>query len=315
MQLEKKLTILVNSCDAYEDLWVPFFTLLKKYGNIPGVQILLNTESREFAMDGIQINCIHSPKGTQYGGRILRALDNVKTEYVLLMLDDFFLRRPLNAKHIGQLLDWMDADPQIACFNSEQVNCYASWEKDRYPGYTRIPPANSYACNMQAAVWRTDKLKKYWKPKVSPWEWEEYCSLLTARFTEDKLYCRTENGQNWIDYGHYRTGDLWAVVRGKWIVSDVKELFKREDIVIDFSQRGIYLNSEMKAVSFGDAKRGGYISRIARCLGISFVCKYISYRLRQIICVNSQEQQLEFLEYIQEKAKKRFLKKQEGNNG
>lgn len=314
MHLENKLTILVNSCDAYEDLWLPFFTLLKRYGNIPGVQILLNTESKTFSMEGLEIHCIHPPRGTQYGGRILCALDSVKTEYVLMMLDDFFLRRPLNAEHIGKLLDWMDADPQIACFNSEKVNCYAPWEKDRYPGYTRIPPANSYACNMQAAVWRTDKLKKYWRPRVSPWEWEEYCSLLTARFTEDKLYCRTENGQNWIDYGHNTTGDLWAVVRGKWIISDVKALFEREHIAVDFSQRGIYLDSEMKAVSSGETKRGAYISRIARCLGMSSVCAYISYRLRRMTCMNSQEQRLEFLEYIQEKAKRRFLEKQREYN-
>lgn len=30
-QWQNRMTMLVNSCDAYEDLWQPFFTLLKRY--------------------------------------------------------------------------------------------------------------------------------------------------------------------------------------------------------------------------------------------------------------------------------------------
>ena len=28
---QSRVTLLVNSCDAYADLWQPFFTLLKRY--------------------------------------------------------------------------------------------------------------------------------------------------------------------------------------------------------------------------------------------------------------------------------------------
>lgn len=28
---QNRVTLLVNSCDAYADLWQPFFTLLKRY--------------------------------------------------------------------------------------------------------------------------------------------------------------------------------------------------------------------------------------------------------------------------------------------
>lgn len=308
----RKLTVLVNSCDAYEDLWMPFFTLLKKYGNLSGVQILLNTESRFFSMEGLEIECIHTPAGEKYGKRILNALSHVKTEYVLMMLDDFFLRRPLVTDEIEKILGWMDADKQVVCFNSEKVNCYAPYEKEKYPGYIRIPPANSYACNMQAAIWRTDALKRYWRPDVSPWEWEEYCSLLTARFKSDKLYCSAENTVGWIDYGHYQTGDLWAVVRGKWVLSDVKPLFERENICVDFSQRGLYLLDEIKATDSGEARKGAYIDRIARCLGSYGVLGYIGYRIRCVIFPNGPERNLEYFEYLQEKAKKQFLKKAEG---
>ena len=307
MHSENRLTILVNSCDAYEDLWIPFFTLLKKYGRIPNVPILLNTETKTFSMEGLEITCVHAKVGSKYGERMRNALTQVKTEYVLMLLDDFFLRKPLDVTCIMRIMDWMDTDPHIVCFNSEPINCYVSVESGKYPEYVRIPPANRYACNMQAAIWRTKSLMNYWRPNVSPWEWEEYCSLLTAKYSDDKLYCRTDSGENWIDYGHYTAGDLWAVVRGKWILADVKPLFERENITVDFSQRGCYLQNEMDAVASDDARKGMYLDRVVRCLGGYGFIRYFIYRLRRLLFRNGPERQLEFFEYMQENMQKNFM--------
>ena len=49
------MTMLVNSCDAYEDLWQPFFTLLKRYFAPLDMRILLNTESKDFRFEGLNI--------------------------------------------------------------------------------------------------------------------------------------------------------------------------------------------------------------------------------------------------------------------
>ena len=49
---QNRVTLLVNSCDAYADLWQPFFTLLKRYFVPLPAEILLNTETKDFAFDG-----------------------------------------------------------------------------------------------------------------------------------------------------------------------------------------------------------------------------------------------------------------------
>ena len=49
-QWQNRMTMLVNSCDAYEDLWQPFFTLLKRYFAPLDMRILLNTESKDFPL-------------------------------------------------------------------------------------------------------------------------------------------------------------------------------------------------------------------------------------------------------------------------
>ena len=44
---QNRVTLLVNSCDAYADLWQPFFTLLKRYFVPLPAEILLNTETKD----------------------------------------------------------------------------------------------------------------------------------------------------------------------------------------------------------------------------------------------------------------------------
>ena len=45
---QSRVTLLVNSCDAYADLWQPFFTLLKRYFVPLPDEILLNTETKAY---------------------------------------------------------------------------------------------------------------------------------------------------------------------------------------------------------------------------------------------------------------------------
>ena len=160
--LNNRITILVNSCDTYDDLWFAFFTLLKKYWNPLDIPIILNTESVDCFYDGLNIKCVHpQDKNVPYGERLLNALKYVDTEYVIIMLDDFFLRESVNADDITQIVNWMDNDKNIVYFNCDCTPVYADWEVEKYPGYKRIPWGNEYTLNMQVAVWRTKKLVKY----------------------------------------------------------------------------------------------------------------------------------------------------------
>jgi hypothetical protein len=58
-------TIIVNSCDAYDDTWYPFFKLLKKYWPNCKFPIVLNTETKKFEYEGLDIKVINLPKKYQ----------------------------------------------------------------------------------------------------------------------------------------------------------------------------------------------------------------------------------------------------------
>ena len=212
-----RVTLLVNSCDAYADLWQPFFTLLKRYFVPLPAEILLNTETKDFAFDGLNLRCVHSTAPT-YGERMTDALREVKTEYTLLLLDDFFLRRPVDIARLADIVRWMDADRDIVYFNSDVTAAVCDLEVDRYPGYRRLPAGNRYTLNLQAAVWRTAKFAAYWQHKVSPWDWEERCNVLTAAHPRDKFYCVTREDARFLDYG-YHGGQWMGICHGQWVES------------------------------------------------------------------------------------------------
>lgn len=308
--LSKQLTIVVNSCDSYDDLWFPFFALLKKYWDPKGIRILLNTETRTFQMDGLEIECIHSPKEYSYGRRMLNVLSEVKTPYVMMLLDDFFLRTFVEVDRILQITEWMEKDPYIACFTCDCNVAYADWEVDRYPGYRRLPPGNDYILSMQAGVWRTECLINYWRPDVSPWEWEVICNFLTRNEMRYKFYCSLNTESMFMNYGHHQYGDVWGVYRGKWVEADVVPLFQGEGISVDYSGRGFYSEGKSKTVISKSEGRWDLYGVVYRCLGIRYVIMLFFY---EVYCgllrrMNRYAKWENFYDFLRQTAQQRFLK-------
>lgn len=309
VDFQDRLTILVCSCDAYADLWKPFFTLLKKYWDTKDIPILLNTETIDFSFEGLPVECVHFSPEAAYGERMIHALAQIKTPYTLLLLDDFFIRKEVDARRIEEIIRWMDADQDIICFNTDPNIVYADWEINKYPGFRRITPGNNFALSMQAGIWRTEGLKKYWRPKVSPWEWETYCNVLTTRYPGDKFYCTLENAEQFIDYGHYGYGTLWGVVQGKWILEDVQPLFEKEGIEMDFSIRGDYYKSEKKSPLGSLDTRKEQFSLVFRSMGGVVTVCYFFFRLRNkfVRSVLGKSVQSDYFLALKDRAKNKFL--------
>lgn len=313
-RLSDKVTVLVNSCDAYADLWYPFFTLLKKYWQPKDLPILLNTETLEYSLDGLNIRCVHptDPK-VPYGERMLQALSKVETDYVIPLLDDFFLREPVDQNQIATIIQWMENDTDIVYFNCDCTPVYEDWEKDIYPGYKRIPWGNDYTLNMQAAIWRTEKLKSYWRPNVSPWEWEVYCNLRGALNKHEKFYCATTPDSGFCRYGFNPDG--MGVFRGKWVMSDVAPLFEKEGISVDFSKRGEYIPEESVAPTEGGyspvalVKRKGTSSVIRRCLPQLRLRYWWFVKRNAVLGSLASPSELVFVRHLSAKAIKAFYER------
>ena len=239
------------------------------------MRILLNTESKDFRFEGLNIECVHSSAAT-YGERMTDALRRVKTEYTLLMLDDFFLREPVKMDRLHDLVRWMDADRDIVNFSSDITEALYDWEVDRYPGYRRLPVGNRYTLNMQAAVWRTDKFAEYWNHKVSPWDWEERCNVLTAAHPKDKFYCVLNEEARFLNYGYHK-GQWMGICHGKWVEHDVVPFFAKEGIEIDYAKRGFVDLAHRPASLQKETARSERYDLVRRCLGAGYLLPYFLF--------------------------------------
>lgn len=230
-----RCTLLVNSCDAYEDLWVPFFTILThRWKELP-YPIVLNTESKSFSFPNLDIRTfqLYDEKDrVPWGARFIKTLQHIDTEYVLCMLDDFFLLEDVEQARIDECMRWMDADHNIAVFSfwrTRQPNI----RDNRYPHFEKRPQNGKYRFNCQAALWRRDKLLQYIRPHESPWEWEIYGSIRSRRYKES-FYSAIEGEPYVFVYDWFAGG---AVHRGKW-TRGVSGLLNNYNIKIDYSTRG-----------------------------------------------------------------------------
>ena len=117
------ISLIVSSCDKYEDAWVPFFTQLKKFWPEFNMPIYLGTESKTFQFEGFDIHCplANGPVYSQWSERLLKLLDYIDTEYVLFALDDFWLTAPVDNSRFEKIVSYMSSDRRMGFTCSSRI--------------------------------------------------------------------------------------------------------------------------------------------------------------------------------------------------
>lgn len=235
------ITVLVNSCDSYEDIWNPFFKLFKIYWPNCPYRIILNTESKTMKVDGLNVECFrfYPDRGGRipYGKRMLRHLKEIETKYTLVLIDDFFLNDYVDDGEIRKCQKWMDENENIALFSFATNGDVHNRKSQRYEGYEKRPHVGEYKVNFQAALWRTSALIDSWRSHEDPWTWEIYATFRSF-FSDTEYYSRCKDTRNPINYGA-KYGEAWNIVAGLWCVESVDGNFKKNGIEIDYKKRGI----------------------------------------------------------------------------
>ena len=188
------MKILVLSCDKYEPCWKPFFTLLDKYyPNHPKCYLVCETKTCNYC-ETINAN------SNSWTYRFREALKKIEDDEVLVMLDDFFIRKPVDVSRIEKLKFTDD----IACYNFESqyrepaLHC-KDWDIQKNN--------QTYLNSCQPTLWNRKVLIDRLDGDKSPqnWEWQ----------VVDSPYIHFINTKGLIiDIG--KTYDMnWGIVRGK----------------------------------------------------------------------------------------------------
>lgn len=230
-------TVLVSSCDAYDDLWYPFFTILKKqWPELSNYNIVLNTESKSYHYEGLHIKCFELysvGKKITWGKRLIETLERIDSKYIIFLLDDFFLTDRVDQSKIDKCVDYLEKDNNISVFQLHSTFDKRGVRSKDYAGFELRSKDGKWRLNTQAAIWRREKLVSYIRPHESAWDWEVYGSERSRRYTED-FYVLSEEEKSVFSYEAAWGG---AIHRGKWTPYAVV-LCNQYGIDIDFEIRG-----------------------------------------------------------------------------
>ena len=282
MNLKEKCTILICSCDNYSDLWDPFFKLFDFYWSDCPVDIVLNTESKAYHYNNLDIHCFsfyNEGKNIDYGKRMKEHLRKIKTPYVLILMDDFFFRKNVKTDEIEKVVNWLDNDSKAVVFNLFPLKDEYNQPSKKYPGYDLRPVYGNYKFNFQPSVWRTDYLLKSWKNTDTPWSWELYGNMRSFS-PKYNFYVISNETDCPFDYGYRYEG--MGVYHGKWVVDTVDDLFKKHGINIDYSVRGVYCSTDYDVKRLND-KNVSTEKRFASSIGLMRYLGYLFWCLKRKI--------------------------------
>lgn len=157
--LSDNLTVLVIGYDGYIDVWKHDFYLMNRYWNNRPRTILANSELRP-EYEGVEV--FNAGKDAEWSQKVIKALKIVDTEYVLLLLEDFFISKTVDNARLVNALKLMD-NHHLDYYQILVQLVRQSWTPGApYKGDKHIriiPDDKKYPVNLQAAIWRKSYLE------------------------------------------------------------------------------------------------------------------------------------------------------------
>ncbi len=214
------MKILILSCDKYSYVWPTFFTLLDKYyPHHPEVYLSTETENCKYC------NTINTQSDV-WTERFKSALEQIPDDYVLVMLEDFFIRKPVNEQEISYAEEIMQQNKNIIVCNFELQ--YRKGIATAYPKYERQLNKQTYLNSCQPSLWNRKLLIERLKIPQTAWEWE------TSIIDSPYMHLINNTKEYIIDVG-YRHQPIekggWGITRGK-VSQECLDFLKTENLIL-----------------------------------------------------------------------------------
>ena len=217
MDGNRDYSVLVLSCDKYQALWPSFFKRFSEHW-IDNPTTFLVTNFLTPTIDGVTVLPIG--EDIDWSSNLLRALNEVKSDYVIVLLEDVFFNQNLEFDTIRNLLS------SARMLGAGYINIKAQPKpKGRSvgSGLVSLEKGMHYRVALSPALWRVDVLQEILVVGESPWEFERLGSERSNRF--DNFFA-TE--KSLLSFDH--------VIIGGRVARNVAELkdIKDTQIVRDF---------------------------------------------------------------------------------
>ena len=233
------MAIIVNSSDGYRDCWPYFFHLLKKYyPPSMSYEVILNTNTQSFSDPDLEItvSCSEFDDSLRlsWSQRLQKTLDNVQSDIVLIMFEDYFLTDFVKFSELDKFTALMTSNTNIDHIRLAGGPWTTSPTTCKH--LRKIKRFSKYRVSLQPGLWRRDSLKKILLEHESAWDVEIFGSFRSF-FSNHNYFCLSSEYLE-TEGSPISVPAAGVIRKGRWVESDIREIADRENLEIDFSVRG-----------------------------------------------------------------------------
>ncbi len=192
----KDLTIVVNTCDKNDDLWEPYFSMLKINWSDCPYPIVLNTETKSYAFDGFDIKSFGLYREDNpdkplddWSSRMIATLDKIDTPYVLFTLEDCYLHEKVNQQEFEKCFETIKKIKNFGAFYFTFMGLPIVYRKKL--GIYQINPYADHLIFATLGIWKKSALKSLLTKGESVWQFERN-AIPKAQKRRYKFFCAEE---------------------------------------------------------------------------------------------------------------------------
>lgn len=177
MITKSRASLIVVSCAAYEDVVKILFNRFEEIHlfSFKFDKILLATDQQTANIKSSLSGVDEVVYGKQWGERVRNALNKIETEYILLLLDDYFPNREIDFDRLNIALN--TDHPYDCIYLSSVFNQLQDNDLDFLDGFAELPKNLLYRVNSTVGLWKKNSLLKVLANEDSPWEWEAFAGF------------------------------------------------------------------------------------------------------------------------------------------
>lgn len=240
--MKNSYSILINTCDNFEDCWNPFFQLWSIYWKDCQGKIYLNTEYKDYYYRGLDIvttqvckkNNVQHDKRATWSQCLKWALEQIDTDIVLYMQEDYFLKDNVKNEIVEKYVQLMTDNENIKCIHLTDQAVFASG-KSKFTHLSNVEYKQRYRVSCQAALWRKEELLILIRESEDAWQFEEFGSMRSSIMKHDYYVVDS----NYVKLNQFEIIPyvFTGIIQGRWYEETIP-LFEKHNILIDFGIRG-----------------------------------------------------------------------------
>lgn len=189
--LREKITCLIFSCDKFSDLWDGNLKMFRQ--NWPDrdfeTYIITDKPSERTFPDA---KVIAAGSDVEWTDRLKFALDYVKTKYVFLTLDDYFLIKPVSSERMERYVDLMEVGGYDYIRFFPRPKDATRDELPNVKGVFNVENNRRYSVNLYSCLWTKDFLAYTVKEPRTPWDYEVNLHKRAVEYNAKCLVCNNK---------------------------------------------------------------------------------------------------------------------------